>query len=49
MDDTVLLTTTKDMIVKIFSILMNFCDKYGLQINELKTKLMVTNGKRDDR
>ena len=32
-----------------FTILMDFCKKYGMKINELKTNLMVINGVDADR
>ena len=44
MDDTVLLGTTRNKIIKKFEILMDFCENYGRRVNELKTKLMVING-----
>ena len=49
MDDTVLLGTTREMIIKKFTILMEFCHRYGMKVNELKTKLMVINGEERDR
>ena len=49
MDDTVLLGTTKSMIVKKFSILMDFCEKYGMAVNEVKTNFLVINGRMKDR
>ena len=49
MDDTVLLATTRDRIIEKFTVLMSFCKKYGMFINEIKTQMMVVNGKKDDR
>ena len=49
MDDTVLLGTTREMIKRKFEILMEFCDKYGMKVNEIKTKLLVINGEERDR
>ena len=49
MDDTVLLGSTRDMIKKKFEILMEFCVKYGMKVNEIKTKMMVINGVERDR
>ena len=49
MDDTVLLATSRSKIIEKFSTLMEFCKKYGMKINELKTKLMVINGIEADR
>ena len=44
MDDTVLLATSRVNIIKKVNLLIKFCDKYGMVINESKTKLMVING-----
>ena len=49
MDDTVLLGTTRNKIIKKYEILMDFCENYGMRVNELKTKLMVINGEVKDR
>ena len=49
MDDTVLLATTREKMIEKFTVLMNFCKKYGMFINELKTQMMVINGKKKDR
>ena len=49
MDDTVLLGTTREMIKLKFSILIDFCEKYGMKVNELKTRLLVINGNESDR
>ena len=49
MDDTVLVGSSKEMIIKKFDILMKFCQQYGMEVNELKTKLMVVNGNQKDR
>jgi hypothetical protein len=49
MDDTVLLGTTRSMIIKKFSILMEFCEKYGMAVNEVKTNILVINGTMKDR
>ena len=49
MDETVLLGTTREMIKKKFKILMEFCEKYGMKVNEIKTKLLVINGEAKDR
>ena len=48
MDDTVLLGTSREMIIKKFVILTEFCEKYGMVVNELKTKLLVINGSKED-
>ena len=44
MDDTVLLATSCKKLIKIVTLLLQFCKKYGMVINESKTKLMVING-----
>lgn len=49
MDDTVLVGSSKEMIIKKFRILMDFCEKYGMTVNEIKTKLLVINGTKRDR
>ena len=49
MDDTVLLSTTRESIVKKVKLLVSFCEKYGMVINESKTKLMVINGSDKDK
>ena len=49
MDDTVLVASSKEMVIKKFEVLMKFCNQYGMEVNELKTNLMVINGNRTDR
>ena len=49
MDDTVLLATNRNNITKKIKLLCNFCEKYGMIINESKTKLMVINGSGNDK
>ena len=49
MDDTVLLASSREKIIEKFTILMDFCERYGMVINELKTKMMVINGTNVDR
>ena len=44
MDGTVLLDTSRESITKKVELLIQFCKKYGMFINEDKTKLMVING-----
>ena len=44
MDDTVLLASSREKNIEKFTILMNFCGRYGMVINEIKTKMMVING-----
>ena len=48
MDDTVLLATTKcNMVTKII-LLQDYCEEYGMRINQLKTKFFVIGGKEGD-
>ena len=49
MDDTVILATSRVNIVKKVKLLLQFCNKYGMVINEKKTKLMVINGSQNDK
>ena len=49
MDDTVLLATNRENMIKKVQLLNQFCIKYGMIINEHKTKLMVINGTIVDR
>lgn len=48
MDDTTILGTLREIIIKKFNILAEFCKKYGMVINEIRTKLMVINGTDED-
>ena len=49
MDDTVLLASTRKKMIEKFAILMKFCEKYGMKVNEVKTNFMVINGLKSDR
>ena len=49
MDDTILFASTKENLVKKFGICQDFCEEYGMSINETKTKFMVINGTAKDR
>ena len=49
MDDTVLLATNRESIIKKVQLLNQFCMRYGMIVNENKTKLMVINGNICDR
>ena len=49
MDDTVLLASTRKRIIEKFEVLMKFCEKHGMVVNELKTQMMVINGVAADR
>ena len=44
MDDTVLLATSRQKLIKKFQIVQCFCREYGMSINISKTKFMVING-----
>ena len=44
MDDTVLLATSREQAIKKVKILMAYCQKSGMRINQDKTKFMVING-----
>ena len=49
MDDTAILATSRQNLLKRFDGLVKFCEEYDMMINEDKTKLMVINGTADDR
>ena len=49
MDDTVLVASSKELAIKKFRVLMTFCQQYGMEVNQLKTNLMVVNGNGKDR
>ena len=49
MDDTVLLSTTRNGMTAKLSLLSQYCDEYGMLINEGKTKFFVINGREADR
>ena len=49
MDDTVLLSTSRDGIIAKLSILNDFCISHGMKINVSKTKFMVINGNIEDK
>lgn len=44
MDDTALFATTRERCVDKFKLLVNYCDEYGMSVNQIKTKLLVING-----
>ena len=44
MDDTVLLSTNREMCVQKFEVLLKFFQEYGMEINTKKTKFMAING-----
>ena len=43
MDDTVLLSTSREGVMRKFKKCQQFCQEYGMHINEKKTKFMVIN------
>ena len=49
MDDTVIMATSRENITKKINLLIQFCKKYGMVVNESKTKLMVINGTMHDK
>ena len=49
MDDTIIMATTRDLLVEKLSHLGDYCEEYGMVINEDKTKLLVINGDDTDR
>ena len=49
MDDTVLLSTTKDGMKNKIKIMYDYCNSYGMIVNNSKTKFMVVNGSSEDR
>ena len=48
MDDTVIFATTKEKLVGKLLILEEYCNKYGMKVNESKTKFMAFNGTLND-
>ena len=49
MDDTALLATSRENLLKRYDALVQFCEEYDMVINADKTKLMVINGSKEDR
>ena len=49
MDDTVILSTSRNGALKKLGLLKEFCDNHGMFVNVSKTKFMVINGKEEDR
>ncbi len=48
MDDTVLLSTTREGIAKKLAVLVDFCKEYEMKVNCAKTKFFVVNGEAGD-
>ncbi len=49
MDDMVILATSKEMCVRKLTAVLDYCQEYGMVLNEKKTKLMVVRGTDEDR
>ena len=49
MDDTILLSTTREMCIRKATILAEFCNRSGMVINQGKTMFMVINGSDADK
>ena len=49
MDDTVLLSTSRCNMIKKVEVLKQFCEQYGMVINNSKTKFFVINGEEEDK
>lgn len=49
MDDSVLLSTSRDRAIEKLRIMTEFCSQYGMQMNCAKTNFMVINGSEEDR
>ena len=48
MDDTVIFASSRERLISKLNILDNYCQTYGMQMNESKTKFMVINGSGSD-
>ena len=49
MDDTVIMATSREKCLKKLEAVLNFCDEYGMMINEKKTKFLVINATADEK
>ena len=49
MDDTVILATSREMCINKFKAVLDYCEDYGMEINEKKTKFMVINHSEEDK
>ena len=49
MDDTVILATSREMCINKFKVVLDYCEEYGMEINEKKTKFMVINHSEEDK
>ena len=48
MDDTVLLSTSRERMLNKLSLMIRFCQDYGMNVNESKTRFFVIHGTRED-
>ena len=44
MDDTVIFATSREKLEEKLNVLGEYCQEYGMQVNETKTEFMVING-----
>ena len=49
MDDTVIIATSRDMCMRKFNILLDYCEEFGMVVNADKTKFFVINGNEIDK
>lgn len=49
MDDTIILATSRTMAIQKTQVLVDFCTRSGMVMNDKKTKFMVINGDHEDR
>ena len=49
MDDTVIFATSRGKLKEKLDVLREYCQEYGMQVNETKTEFMVINGTAEDR
>ena len=49
MDDTVIFATSRNKLEEKLGVLRDYCQEYGMQVNEAKTEFMVVNGTAVDR
>ena len=49
MDDAVIFATSKKLLIRKLHVLKDYCDEYGMLVNEKKTKFMIINGSLQDR
>lgn len=49
MDDTIILATSREMCIRKLRVVINYCNEYGMQLNERKTKFFVINNNQHDK